>query len=205
MRQSVRYLVGEAVESTIIEDVGKQPSNRSCSYCIPHIPHVPIVPEGSLTIETSPTRPMTSVEFGLEEGLHAEKLVKRFCICGREIQQEKSEFRHGLRPGGDILGQYSNGRRSSIEVCVDILEAVSKGIEKPTNIMSASNTNWAKLKDALVVLLSNGLLTARSLMGRYTYRLTNEGYIVLREFMKVRGRLGVVGPRATGLEDRWRS
>lgn len=121
---------------------------------------------------------------------HTERLRIRFCRCGRELARDGSFSRDDDDdPDGDVVTLYSDGRRSSLDFYMDILEVISRGIEKPTNIMSASNTNWPRLQNALVLLLNRGLLNANSLMGRETYSVTDDGYRILALYMDVRKRL----------------
>ena len=95
-----------------------------------------------------------------------------------------------MRNYGEITVRMpSSGRRSKLEVYVDILEAIAKGNEKPTRIMFNSNTSWLVLQDALDFLLSSGFITEEFDKRRRAYRLTEKGYKVLNDYLKIRGEL----------------
>jgi len=47
-------------------------------------------------------------------------------------------------------------RRSAAEAKLDVLNAVKMGYEKPTRIMYAANTDWARTKRYLAELIAEG-------------------------------------------------
>lgn len=72
-------------------------------------------------------------------------------------------------------------RRSSIEVKLDVLKAVSLGLGSPTRIMYASNTSWNTLKSILEEFLRKGLIE-ESGGGRRKYKITERGRDILRKY-----------------------
>ena len=45
------------------------------------------------------------------------------------------------------------GRRSRLEIYIDILECMQRGVESPTNIMYKANLSWIPLQEYLCSLL----------------------------------------------------
>lgn len=76
-----------------------------------------------------------------------------------------------------------------MEIYIDILDAVSRGNQRPTRIMFKANLSWLILQDALDYLLSSGLLEERAEKGRRVYGVTQKGLQVLMDFNRIRGEL----------------
>ncbi len=80
--------------------------------------------------------------------------------------------------------QKSYHRRSRLEICLDILRAVQKGVNKPTRIMYAVNISWNPLQKVLGSLVSAGFIGEIESKGdkRTTrrYEITQSGLNVLR-------------------------
>jgi len=74
------------------------------------------------------------------------------------------------------------GKRSNIEIYLDILKAVKSGTRKPTNIMYRCNLAWKPFKQILDSLVENELLEINQRGKRKTYQLTAKGNEVLRRF-----------------------
>ncbi len=80
----------------------------------------------------------------------------------------------------------TNVRRSKMEIHLDILEAISKGVEKPTRIMFSANIPWMMLQRALSVLESNELVAKVLQNSRSFYSITEKGYSILEKYRSVR-------------------
>lgn len=76
-----------------------------------------------------------------------------------------------------------------MEIYIDILGAVSKGNVGPTRIMYKANISWQVLQEALDFLMSNGFLLEEIESARRVYRLTEKGFRVLNDFVKVKEEL----------------
>ncbi len=74
---------------------------------------------------------------------------------------------------------------------IDILDAVSRGHQRPTRIMFKANLSWLILQDSLDYLLSSGLLEERAENGRRVYLVTQKGLNVLMDFKRIRGELSI--------------
>lgn len=80
------------------------------------------------------------------------------------------------------------GRRSKLELTLDVLEAVMGGTEKPTKIMYESNLSWKIMNEILSSLTRQGLLEEVDAAGsrdRRTsrlYRITGKGESVVRYY-----------------------
>ena len=80
------------------------------------------------------------------------------------------------------------GRRSKLELILDMLESVMSGTEKPTRIMYEANLSWKTLNENLSSLASQGLIdevdVSRSGDRRNSraYRITGKGETVVRYY-----------------------
>ena len=80
------------------------------------------------------------------------------------------------------------GRRSKLELILDVLESVMSGTEKPTRIMYEANLSWKTLNENLSSLTSQGLLDeidASKSWDRRTsrlYRITRKGETVVQYY-----------------------
>ncbi|MBS7605947.1 MAG: winged helix-turn-helix domain-containing protein [Candidatus Bathyarchaeia archaeon] len=77
----------------------------------------------------------------------------------------------------DALG--SGRRRSRLEIYLDILEAVERGINKPTRIMFAVNLSWKPFRDMLLNLEKWGLIERRVVKNHELIFITEKGKRIL--------------------------
>ncbi|MBS7638900.1 MAG: archaellum operon transcriptional activator EarA family protein [Candidatus Bathyarchaeia archaeon] len=73
-------------------------------------------------------------------------------------------------------------RRSKMELYLEVLRAVGRGVGKPTNIMYKCNLSWANSREILRSLVEQGLITVIEESNRRTYRITERGREVLEYF-----------------------
>jgi predicted transcriptional regulator len=83
-------------------------------------------------------------------------------------------------------------RRSELETKMDVLQVVSQGIDRPTQIMYKANLSWVALQDNLKSLVKGAFLREESLGSRRRYELTQTGYEILHTFQKVVETMGAV-------------
>ena len=81
-------------------------------------------------------------------------------------------------------------RRSELEIKMDVLQVVSQGIDRPTQIMYKANLSWLALQENLKSLVAKSFLTEESLGPRRRYELTQKGYEILRTFRTVLEAMG---------------
>lgn len=81
------------------------------------------------------------------------------------------------------------GRRSQMEILIDILKAVADGKQKPTHIMYRANLSWVRLKKQLDFLVKQELLVNMEIDGGKIYKVTRKGKEVLEYFKKLEGEL----------------
>lgn len=74
----------------------------------------------------------------------------------------------------------SGRRRSRLEIYIDILEVIERGVNKPTRIMFAVNLSWKYFKEMLSNLESWGLIERRIEKDRELIYITERGRRVLR-------------------------
>jgi len=86
------------------------------------------------------------------------------------------------------------GRRSKLEIYVDILGAIASGNVGPTRIMYKANISWQVLQETLDFLMSNGFLAEELENSRRIYRLTEKGFRVLKDFIHVKEELIATKP-----------
>jgi len=74
-------------------------------------------------------------------------------------------------------------RRSRLDIQLDVLNAVRKGVDKPTRIMYAANMSWKPVRKILDSLVDGGLLTVNTNTDgktvRRRYEITEKGISVL--------------------------
>lgn len=81
-------------------------------------------------------------------------------------------------------------RRSELEIKMDVLQVVSQGIDRPTQIMYKANLSWMALQENLKALVAKSFLREESVGPRRRYELTQSGYEILRTFQKVLESMG---------------
>lgn len=86
-------------------------------------------------------------------------------------------------------------RRSKLELYLEVLKAISKGVNKPTNIMYRCNLSWANSREILKLLLKHNLINVVEENGRRIYKLTERGYEVLEHFNRAQILLALEGRR----------
>jgi len=67
------------------------------------------------------------------------------------------------------------GKRSRLEICLDVLEKISQGVSKPTNIMYKCNLSWRPLQEILNSLNNRGLIEEVKENNRKYYMVTRRG------------------------------
>jgi predicted transcriptional regulator len=77
-------------------------------------------------------------------------------------------------------------RRSKLDIQLEVLKAVKKGVVKPTRIMYAANMSWNPVRKILVDLVDRGLLSViENTVGKRVNRrfeITEKGISVLTYF-----------------------
>ena len=81
-------------------------------------------------------------------------------------------------------------RRSELEIKMDVLQVVSQGIDRPTQIMYKANLSWIALQENLKSLVAKAFLREENLGPRRRYELTQSGFDILRTFQKVIDSMG---------------
>jgi len=77
------------------------------------------------------------------------------------------------------------GRRSELEIKMDVLRVVSTGIDRPTQIMYKANLSWIALQSNLKSLVTSGFVREEDLGSRKRYELTQRGFEILGTYQKV--------------------
>lgn len=80
-------------------------------------------------------------------------------------------------------------RRSKLETCLDVLEAVGSGAERMTHVMYRANVCWVALKHYLGELTAQRLVEEINLDGRKKYIITKKGTLTLESYRRVRNQL----------------
>lgn len=75
-----------------------------------------------------------------------------------------------------------SGRRSRLELYIDVLKIIKSSTNKPTRIMFAANVSWRTLKEVLADLEEKGLIEKRVVRGRKLFFITEEGKRILNAF-----------------------
>jgi predicted transcriptional regulator len=85
-------------------------------------------------------------------------------------------------------------RRSELEIKMDVLQVVSQGIDRPTQIMYKANLSWLALQENLKALVARSFLQEENLGPRRRYELTQKGFEILRTFRTVLETMGAAPP-----------
>jgi predicted transcriptional regulator len=86
------------------------------------------------------------------------------------------------------------GRRSELEIKMDVLRIIGSGIDRPTQVMYKANLSWIALQSTLKSLLERGFLREEELGNRKRYELTQRGFDILSSFQKVLEAMGKLPP-----------
>jgi len=78
-----------------------------------------------------------------------------------------------------------SGKRSRLEMYLDVLEKISQGVGKPTNIMYKCNLSWRPLQEILRSLVEKELIEEIELDNRRYYKATEKGERTLIYLRKV--------------------
>ena len=73
-------------------------------------------------------------------------------------------------------------KRSKLEIYLDVLKVIKKGINKPTRIMYRTNLSWKPMMKVFESLLVQDLIAKDEEGGHVTYRTTEKGRNALRYF-----------------------
>jgi predicted transcriptional regulator len=77
-------------------------------------------------------------------------------------------------------------RRSHLEIFCDILRAIGSGADRPSTIMFKADLSWEVLQSYLRTLQSQNLIEASESDAKRTYRLSQKGYDILKQFVSIR-------------------
>lgn len=77
------------------------------------------------------------------------------------------------------------GRRSLLQIKVDILKVVASGFGKPTQIMYRANLSWNVLQAQLKSFVGSGMLDVEEYGSRRRYLVTPKGMEMLDSYQKV--------------------
>ena len=79
----------------------------------------------------------------------------------------------------------TEGRRSLLQIKVDILKVVASGFGKPTQIMYRANLSWNVLQAQLKSFVGSGMLGVEEYGSRRRYLVTPKGLEMLDSYQKV--------------------
>jgi len=79
----------------------------------------------------------------------------------------------------------TEGRRSLLQIKVDILRAVESGYGKPTQIMYRANLSWNVLQAQLKSFIESGMLDVEAYGSRRRYQITPKGTEMVESYQKV--------------------
>jgi len=75
-------------------------------------------------------------------------------------------------------------KRSRLQIYLEVLRVIKKGVQKPTNIMYKFNLSWIPLMEILNSLINQGLIETRNNYRRKVCVITERGLSVLKYFEK---------------------
>jgi predicted transcriptional regulator len=78
-----------------------------------------------------------------------------------------------------------SSKRSRLEIYLDILQVIRKGVDKPTRIMYRTNLSWKPLMHALDTMMEQNLIESEEEDSHVFYKITEKGRNVLNYFNEV--------------------
>jgi predicted transcriptional regulator len=66
-------------------------------------------------------------------------------------------------------------RRSRLEIIFDVLEVISRGVNKPTRIMYKTNLSWTSLHEVFDLLIGRKLIRVEDYKESHRYYITDAG------------------------------
>jgi len=86
-------------------------------------------------------------------------------------------------------------RRSRLDIVLDVLTAVRRGVDKPTRIMYAANLSWRPTQRILLSLVQQGLLReiedTKSRKTKKRYEITEKGAKVVQYFDRAKDLIAI--------------
>jgi predicted transcriptional regulator len=92
----------------------------------------------------------------------------------------------------------SSARRNHAEVIIDVMRALSDGVDTPTQILYRANISWKTYQTILNALVSKGLAKTESKGKRKRHKLTHKGDSILRKLERA---FSALSPITDSLED----
>ena len=80
-------------------------------------------------------------------------------------------------------------KRSKLEICVEVLQNINRGVHKPTRIMYKSNLSWIPLCEVLNFLTNQGAIMVKTLGKKREYYITERGKEILGYYEQLRSML----------------
>ena len=75
-----------------------------------------------------------------------------------------------------------SSKRSRIEIYLDVLQVIRKGVQKPTRIMYRTNLSWKPLMQIFDAMIEQDLIISEDMGRHVTYKITEKGINVLNYF-----------------------
>ena len=104
-----------------------------------------------------------------------------------ETSISAGEKRQELFPPSLVTRSKGQGRRSILQIRMEILKVVQSGSGKPTQIMYKANLSWTVLQAQLRAFTKGGLLRIVEYGNRRRYEITDQGVEMIRSYDKVIG------------------
>jgi predicted transcriptional regulator len=103
------------------------------------------------------------------------QLMSENTYKGQQLEQQQKEPR----------SMVTEGRRSVLQIRVDILRVIMEGYGKPTQVMYKANLSWNVLQSQLKSFLETDMLTVEEYGSRRKYAITPKGVEMVRSYQKV--------------------
>ncbi len=99
-------------------------------------------------------------------------------MSANKLTEESTSVTQGATPSPE-------GRRSLLQIKVDILKTVEAGYGKPTQIMYRANLSWNVLQAQLKSFVESGMLEIEQYGSRRRYLITDKGSEMVDSYQKV--------------------
>jgi predicted transcriptional regulator len=73
-------------------------------------------------------------------------------------------------------------KRSRLEIYLDVLRVIKRGVRKPTRIMYSCNLSWKPLQEILTSMINQELVSNERIRNANRYDVTEKGVRILKYF-----------------------
>ena len=85
----------------------------------------------------------------------------------------------------DGASKKTPARRSELEIKMDVLQVISQGIDRPTQVMYKANLSWNVLQTQLKAFIDSDMIEVEQYGSRRKYLITPRGMEMISSYQRV--------------------